>query len=79
MNNSITQFYIILTITLSLAIIMGDNDQMLAILIGMWMRRCDVGCIAQWSTSQTSLEATGCHHWLSARIASPRRPPWLMI
>jgi len=39
MNNSITQFYIILTIKLSLAIIMGDNDQMLAILVGMWMRR----------------------------------------
>ena len=34
------------------------------------------GCIAQWSTSRASLEATGCWHWLSVCAVSPRRPPW---
>jgi hypothetical protein len=34
-----------------------------------------VGCIAQWSTSQASLEATGCHHWASAWEVLPRRLP----
>jgi hypothetical protein len=35
-----------------------------------------VMCIAQWSTSRTSKEATGCRHQASAHIALPRRPPW---
>jgi len=34
----------------------------LVISISMRMRRCDAGRIAQWSTSQASLEATG--HWM---------------
>jgi hypothetical protein len=42
---------------------------MLAISIAMRMRRCDAGHIAQWSTSRASIEATGCRHWESARVA----------
>ena len=48
--------------------VVGDNELMttknagksLAILIAMQMRRYDAGCIARWSTSMASLEATGC-------------------
>jgi hypothetical protein len=35
---------------------------MLAVLIAMPMLQCYAGRIAQWSTSQASLEATGCCH-----------------
>jgi hypothetical protein len=42
----------------------------------MRMRWCDAGRITRWSTSRASLEATGCRHRASARIAPPRRPPW---
>jgi len=38
--------------------------------IAVRMRRCDVGRIAQWSTSRASLEATGCRHWASACAVS---------
>ena len=43
--------------------------------IQMWW--CTAGCIAQWSTSRASLEATVCRHWASACASLPRRPPWL--
>ena len=64
--------------------VVGDNEigddknegKLLAILIAMQTRRYDAGHIAQWSTSRASLEATGCRHRSSARIISPRRPPW---
>ncbi len=48
-------------------------------LIAMGMQRCNVGHIAQWSTSRASLEATGCRHWASACAILSRRPPWLLI
>ena len=44
-----------------------------------WMRHCNAGRIAQWSTSQDSLEATGCRHRVSAHIALRWRPPWATI
>ncbi len=46
-----------------------------AILMAMRMQRYDAGRIAQWSTSQALLEATGCCHQASACTALPRRPP----
>jgi hypothetical protein len=66
---------------------MGDNKisdykttrQTLAISIVVRMRQCHAGRITQWSTSWASLETTGCHHQVSACIASLRWPPWLMI
>jgi hypothetical protein len=59
----------------------GDKNtcQMLAILITMQIWRCDVGHITHWSTSQASIEATGCRHWASVRTVSPWRLPWLTI
>jgi len=53
-----------------------STRQTLVILITMWMWWCDVGCIAQWRTSRSSLEATGCHQWASAHATLPWRPPW---
>jgi len=43
-----------------------NAGESLVISIAMWIWRCDVERIAQWSTSRASLEATGCHHWASA-------------
>jgi hypothetical protein len=67
--------------------LVGNNElaitknagKLLAILIAMQMQRYDPGWIDRWSTSRASLEATGCRHWASARIALPRRPPWSTI
>ena len=56
-----------------------NADESLAISMAMAMQRHDARCIAQWSTSRASLEATGCRHRASSRIASPRRPPWSTI
>ena len=56
-----------------------NAGKLLAILIAMAMQRYDSGRIARWSTSRASLEANECRHWVSARIASPRRPPWSTI
>ncbi len=64
--------------------VVGDNEstatknagESLAISIAKSMRRYDAGRIARWSTSRTSLGATGCCHRLSACALSPRRPPW---
>ena len=53
-----------------------NTNQTVAILITVWMWRCNAGRIAQWSTSCALLEATGCRHWLSACATLPRRPPW---
>jgi len=65
----------------------GDNDigddknagKSTIISMAMAMQRYDAGRIARWSTSRASLEANGCRHRVSARIASPRRPPWSTI
>ena len=65
----------------------GDNestatknaDESMAISIAMAMQRYDARHIARWSTSRASLEANGCRHGVSARIASPRRLPWSTI
>ena len=35
--------------------------------------------MSRQSTSRASLEANGCPHRVSARIASPRQPPWSTI
>jgi hypothetical protein len=48
-------------------------------LIAMGMRQYNAGCITQWSTSRTSLEATVCHHQVSACAVLHRRQPWLTI
>ncbi len=53
-----------------------NADKLMAILIAMAMQRYNMGCIAQWSTSKASFEATGCRHRSSAWVVSPRRPPW---
>ena len=65
--------------------VVGDNEstatknagKSLAILIAMAMQRCDVGRIAQWSTSRASLKATGCRHRSSACAVLPWRLSWL--
>ena len=64
--------------------VVGDNEstatknagKSLAILIAMAMQRCDVGRIAQWSTSRASLKATGCRHRSSACAVLPWRLSW---
>ncbi len=48
----------------------------MAISIAMAMQRFDAGRISRQSTSRASLKATGYRHRSSARIVSPRRPPW---
>jgi hypothetical protein len=46
----------------------------------MWIRWCDAGHMAQWSTPQASLEATGCrHHQVSDCAVSPRLPAGTMV
>ena len=86
-NNNKTQFKFKLTITMLFSYGSGQKQignnkkcragESLVISIAMWMRRYNVGHIARWSTSRASIEATGCCHRASARIASPQRPPWL--
>jgi hypothetical protein len=56
---------------------MKNAGKVLVILITMRMQRYDAGRIAQWSTSQASLEATGCRHQASACPVLPQWPPWL--
>ncbi len=56
-----------------------NADESLAILMAMAMQRYDARCIARWSTSRASLEATGYRHWASACVVSPQRPPWSTI
>jgi hypothetical protein len=53
-----------------------NAGKVLVILITMRMQWYNVGRIAQWSTSQASLEATGCCHQASACAVLPQRPPW---
>jgi hypothetical protein len=53
-----------------------NAGQLLAILITMRMRRYNVGPITQWSTSQSSQEATVCHCQASACIALLQGLPW---
>jgi hypothetical protein len=53
-----------------------NAGESLAILIAMAMQRCDVGRIAQWSTSRASLKATGCCHRSSACAVLPWRLSW---
>jgi len=56
-----------------------NEGKLTTISMAMAMQRYDAGRIAQWSTSRASLEANGCRHRVSARITSPRRPPWPTI
>jgi len=64
--------------------LVGNNEsattthagESLTFLIAMQMWHCDAGHIAQWCTSQASIEATGFCHQESPRIALPRRQPW---
>ncbi len=84
MNILVTHIYFILSITWSLAYGCGQQwnrrdtnaGKLTTISIAVAMERYDTGCIAQWSTSRASLEATGCRHRVSACVVSPRRPPW---
>jgi hypothetical protein len=46
-----------------------NSGELLVILMAMRMQQYNAGRIAQWSTSHTLLEATGCHHWASACTA----------
>ena len=55
-----------------------NAGKLLAISIAMRMQRYDAGCIAQYSTSRTSLGATGCCHRASACAVLPQRLPWSM-
>jgi hypothetical protein len=56
-----------------------NTPTLLAIFIAMGMWLYNFGRIAQSSTSQASLEATGCHHRASAWDVLPWQPPWLTI
>ncbi len=56
-----------------------NTRQTLAILMAMQIWWCNAGCIARWSASVASCEATRCRHRASARAVSPRRLPWLTI
>ncbi len=54
--------------------------KLLAVLITMGMGWCRAGCIAQWSTSRASLEATRCCHQASVCAVLPWRLtlPWFL-
>ena len=54
-------------------IVMQANLLVISFTTRMWWY--DVGRIAHWSTSRSSLEATGCRHWASACIALLQQPP----
>ena len=56
-----------------------DSGKSMAISMAMAMQQYDAGRIARWSTSRASLDANGCRHRVSARIALPQRPPWSTI
>jgi hypothetical protein len=56
-----------------------DAGKLLVLSIAMGMWWCDAGCIAQWSTSRASLEATRCCHWASVCAILPRQQTWLAI
>ena len=45
---------------------------LLAILMTMWMRRCNAACIAQKSTTRASYGATGRCHRVITRTILPR-------
>jgi hypothetical protein len=57
---------------------MKNAGKSLANSIAMQMWRYKVGHIVQWSTSEASLEATGCRQQSSACAVSPQRPTWSM-
>ena len=71
MNKSVSQFRFKLIITMLFSCGSGQQHRnnnknagkLLAISIAMAMQQYDVGCIAQWSTSRASLEATRCRNW----------------
>jgi hypothetical protein len=56
-----------------------NTPTLLAFLITMEMQQYNAGHIDQWSTSQASLEATRCSHWVSAWEVLPQQPPWWTI
>ena len=43
----------------------------MVISIAMAMQWYEAGHVNRWSTSRSSLDATACCHWLSARIVLP--------
>jgi hypothetical protein len=49
------------------------------ILIAMLLGQYNTMCIAQWSASVASCEATRCRHQASARAVLPQQPPWSTI
>ncbi len=53
-----------------------NTRQTLPILMAMRIRRCNAGCIAQWSASVASWEAIRCCHRASAHAVLLRQPPW---
>jgi hypothetical protein len=56
-----------------------NAGKLLVILVAIWIRQYNAGCIVQWSTSQASLEATGCRRQASAWDVLPQQPPWSTI
>jgi hypothetical protein len=56
-----------------------NTRQMLANLIAMQIRQCDMGRITQWSASVASCEATRCRHRASAHAVLPWQTPWSTI
>jgi hypothetical protein len=53
-----------------------NAGELMTISIAMAMQRYNAGRITLWSTSGTSLEATGCRHRSSACAVLPQQPPW---
>ncbi len=51
----------------------------LAVLMAMTVRRCNTKCIAQFSMSRATPEATGRQHWPTTYSVMPQRPPGQQI
>ena len=57
-----------------------NTPPVLANSMAMAMRRCNVVCIARWSSSMATLNDTGHCHWTSAPYRpGDCHPPWSSI
>ena len=52
-----------------------DKSKLLAILLVMWVRRCNIFHISRWSMSRALFKATGRRHQVSVCTVYPWRLP----
>jgi hypothetical protein len=57
----------------------NDAGKSLAVLMAMAIQQFNTMCIAGWSTSRATLEATRYRHQASACVVLPWRLPWSTI